>query len=245
MAASQKDIGFIEGQAEEQVEDTAKEIRSVSRNFPHSTTDPLEGLRREKRLQMNRDSARKRRKRKREMLVTLEDQVKQLVAQNSRYHAVNEILTRRVEKLEGELALARRTLQTVLPGDSSLQAASQTAILTDVHKLDSQSLASTPLEAQSIGEPGASIPAQQRILAGLKHDILSLSDRIDVSTPVNSLHPISSSLHTQPTIHLDGIAASQVQQMAMMPSIPVASFASALQPRDRKVGGAIAHLVSL
>jgi len=70
----------------------------------------LSRLRREKRLAMNRESARARRKRKKVLLETLEQQVAELAKRNQRYQAVNEALTGQVRQLESELSMARSTI---------------------------------------------------------------------------------------------------------------------------------------
>lgn len=72
--------------------------------------DELSRLRREKRLAMNRESARERRKRKKVLLETLEERVEQLAEQNRRYQLVNENLTAKVKRLEADLGFARSTI---------------------------------------------------------------------------------------------------------------------------------------
>jgi hypothetical protein len=80
--------------------------------------DELSRLRREKRLAMNRESARARRKRKKVLLETLEQQVSDLTKQNQRYRITNETLTLQVAQLENDLALAKSTI-AVLSNQSS------------------------------------------------------------------------------------------------------------------------------
>lgn len=76
--------------------------------------DRLSVLRREKRLAMNRESARLRRRRKKELINSLEAQVDELVNHKSRLEASNELLARRVQALETELASAQSTITTLL-----------------------------------------------------------------------------------------------------------------------------------
>lgn len=72
--------------------------------------DELNRLRREKRLAMNRESAKARRKRKKMLLETLEQQVADLAKRNQRYQVANEQLTGKVQQLESELLVARQTI---------------------------------------------------------------------------------------------------------------------------------------
>ena len=72
--------------------------------------DDLTRLRREKRLAMNRESARARRKRKKVLLETLEQEVSVLSKKNQSFQVVNENLTARVNLLESELVKAKSTI---------------------------------------------------------------------------------------------------------------------------------------
>jgi hypothetical protein len=75
--------------------------------------------RRLKRLYMNRESARARRKRKKEMLATMEEQVADLTKQNQVYRLVNESLTTQVQQLESDLALANANIVLLRSGGSN------------------------------------------------------------------------------------------------------------------------------
>lgn len=67
--------------------------------------------RRAKRLAMNRESARNRRKRKKVLVQTLEVQVAELNKSNQQYQLSNDALTIRVRTLENELAIAHNTIR--------------------------------------------------------------------------------------------------------------------------------------
>ena len=75
--------------------------------------------RRAKRLLLNRESARARRKRKKALLQTLEQQVVALSKQNQVYRVVNESLTGQVQRLESDLAVANSTIVMLRSGGGS------------------------------------------------------------------------------------------------------------------------------
>lgn len=75
-----------------------------------SEMDKLAVLRREKRLAMNRESARNRRKRKKVLLQHLEARNDELSKANQQYQLANESLAAKVRALENELAMARTAL---------------------------------------------------------------------------------------------------------------------------------------
>ena len=70
----------------------------------------LAELKREKRLKMNRESARKRRGLQKTRLVELESQVEKLVEKNQQISLLNESLMGRIQQLENELASSRSTV---------------------------------------------------------------------------------------------------------------------------------------
>lgn len=70
----------------------------------------LARLRREKRLAMNRASARARRNRKKALMETLEGQVTELAKRNQNLQMLNDSLNNKVQTLETELAMARATI---------------------------------------------------------------------------------------------------------------------------------------
>lgn len=78
-----------------------------------TTTDPpnryekLERLKREKRLAMNRECARARRRRKKLRMELLENRVQELTQKNSRMQDANDALRNRVAQLEAELGVAK------------------------------------------------------------------------------------------------------------------------------------------
>lgn len=80
---------------------------------PKETTDPpnryekLERLKREKRLAMNRECARARRRRKKLRMELLENRVQELTQKNGRMQDTNEALRSRVAQLEAELGVAK------------------------------------------------------------------------------------------------------------------------------------------
>jgi hypothetical protein len=95
--------------------------------------------RREKRLAMNRESARARRKRKKLLIESLEGQVSSLTEQNSKLTATAEALVARVRQLESELAIT---------ASASRPAAAATSFMgptgRDVSSLDSSLLGTLP-----------------------------------------------------------------------------------------------------
>jgi bZIP transcription factor len=76
----------------------------------NANMDKLALIRREKRLAMNRESARNRRKRKKVLIQTLEIQVTEISKSNQQYQLANESLSAKVRALENELAIARNTI---------------------------------------------------------------------------------------------------------------------------------------
>lgn len=75
--------------------------------------------RREKRLAMNRASARARRKRKKELLGSLAGQVQELTNQNQTLQSKNDTLSSRIEQLEAALAQAQTTITTLSSGNAA------------------------------------------------------------------------------------------------------------------------------
>lgn len=86
-----------------------------------SSKEDLARLRKEKRLAMNRVSARNRRKRKKMLIETLEGQVATLKTANRQHHLANESLQAKVRQLENDLSVARATIRqlTTSAGASS------------------------------------------------------------------------------------------------------------------------------
>jgi hypothetical protein len=76
--------------------------------------DRLGVLRRAKRLALNRESARLRRSRKKELLQTLEQKVEALNRDNRTILLANDFLNKRVLSLERELVGARSTISTLM-----------------------------------------------------------------------------------------------------------------------------------
>ena len=72
--------------------------------------DKLERLKREKRLAMNRECARARRRRKKLRMELLETRVQDLTTRNSQVQEANDALRTRVAQLEGELNMAKSTI---------------------------------------------------------------------------------------------------------------------------------------
>lgn len=98
-------------QAEDEDEDPGTESSEGDANVKGLDDDEDKSLlRREKRLAMNRESARARRKRKKMLLETLEQQVADLADKNQRLQSTVDTLTGRVRQLESELTLARSTI---------------------------------------------------------------------------------------------------------------------------------------
>jgi len=86
-----------------------------------SSKEDLARLRKEKRLAMNRMSARNRRKRKKVLIETLEGQVDTLRTSNQHYQLTNESLQAKIRQLENDLSVARATIRqlTTSQGASS------------------------------------------------------------------------------------------------------------------------------
>lgn len=98
-------------EAEEIVEsDVSDSEREESTDYDDNTSVRLAKLKREKRLKMNRESAKKRREHQKLRLIELEAQVDQLQKKNQHITFLNENLTTKVQNLEGELAVARSTV---------------------------------------------------------------------------------------------------------------------------------------
>ncbi|GKY95888.1 hypothetical protein MPSEU_000549400 [Mayamaea pseudoterrestris] len=76
-----------------------------------------------KRLHMNRESARARRKRKKVLMESLEQQVSDLMKRNQVYRLVNESLTTQVQQLESDLAVANATIVMLRTNNSNAAAA--------------------------------------------------------------------------------------------------------------------------
>jgi hypothetical protein len=91
----------------------------------------LSRLRRAKRLAMNRQSARARRKRKKVMIESLELQVAELAKRNQHYQVANDSLNSQVSQLERELAVARSTI-SLLQKESDSRAGSGTNLTQSV-----------------------------------------------------------------------------------------------------------------
>ena len=126
---------------------SAERSGGISGGSRVKSMDELARMRREKRLAMNRESARVRRKRKKVMMETLQQQVADLTSRNQRYRMANEALTAQVHKLETELAFARSTI----------------SMLTNQVQLSRQSLVN-PLSLASSGFGFASAdPGQSRL----------------------------------------------------------------------------------
>ena len=89
------------------------ELSATASTEGHATGNPdvLARLRKEKRLAMNRESARNRRKRKKMLIESLEAQVTALKNSNQQYQLTNEALSARVRALESDLAVARTTIR--------------------------------------------------------------------------------------------------------------------------------------
>ena len=87
------------------------------------SNDALTRLRKEKRLAMNRESARNRRKRKKMLIESLEAQVAKLKSSNQQYQLTTESMAAKVRGLENDLAVARSTIRQLTGANhpSSLQ----------------------------------------------------------------------------------------------------------------------------
>lgn len=95
-------------------------------------TDRLYELRREKRLEMNRVSARKRRQRKKEKMEELEQQVTEMKRQHQQLQWKNENLTENVQALKSELTAARSTIALMTRELQNREAKANTSMLHQV-----------------------------------------------------------------------------------------------------------------
>jgi hypothetical protein len=93
-------VSFAEGKTSENPAETGASTR----------LDKYMIKRREKRLAMNRESARNRRQRKKMMIQSLDDQVAKLRESNQLLQTTNDSLTARIRVLENDLAVARATI---------------------------------------------------------------------------------------------------------------------------------------
>lgn len=96
--------------AVEEVDDSKPSETGDVKPSKKETFDRLAKMRKEKRLAMNRESARVRRKRKKVLLQTLEERVEGLKERNQVLENANDQLNARVAKLEEELKLAHSTI---------------------------------------------------------------------------------------------------------------------------------------
>lgn len=108
-----EDLSSTDGSDEE---DRLSQEKTSEQSKSDSGFDNLERLRRQKRLAMNRESARNRRRRKKTLLETLEKQVEEMNKINQNLRATNEALTGRVAHLEGELNVAKSTIAMLSGG---------------------------------------------------------------------------------------------------------------------------------
>jgi hypothetical protein len=109
--SDEEDYNRTEGKAKGSSDAGAKRALSDPKKYQHH--------RREKRLAMNRESARARRKRKKLLIETLEEQVASLTDQNRRLSTTAETLLARIRHLESELALTSALGRPALPDAST------------------------------------------------------------------------------------------------------------------------------
>ena len=75
--------------------------------------DNFERLRRQKRLRLNRESARARRNRNKERMEVLEQEKNELMVRHQQILEANKALTARVQRLEADLAVCRSTISSM------------------------------------------------------------------------------------------------------------------------------------
>uniref|UniRef100_A0A7S3P978 BZIP domain-containing protein n=1 Tax=Amphora coffeiformis TaxID=265554 RepID=A0A7S3P978_9STRA len=117
-------------------------------------TDSLSKLRREKRLAMNRESARARRKRKKMLIETLEQQVSELTRSNEKFKIENSQLVGRVENLSERLAKQDKELVLLRSIVGKTQGPHFAASQSQAH----ESMASGTVSAGMHGSVGMSMP---------------------------------------------------------------------------------------
>lgn len=124
----------------------------------------------------NPESARARRKRKKVLLDTLEQQVAELAKRNQKYQASNDSLTSQVRQLEADLAVARSTialLSSQQPKLATAQASMGGLPLSAAHEMVSQDAVQRILQARNYSEPGGSLAsARQTALVTAQEDAL-------------------------------------------------------------------------
>ena len=112
-AGKKKREDFVDATSDSEDEESAavsRGERERSQSGEDDKTDNLSRSRREKRLAMNRESARARRKRKKMLIETLEQQVSELTRNNEKFKSENGQLVVRVESLSERLAEQEKEL---------------------------------------------------------------------------------------------------------------------------------------
>lgn len=92
------------------VEDEGKVSEGEASASDQECFDNFERLRREKRLRLNRESARARRNRNKTRMETLEREKEELISRNRRFVEANQALRAKVQQLEADLAIYRSAL---------------------------------------------------------------------------------------------------------------------------------------
>ena len=126
-AAAQRNAGSAEGRGSDSEEESEPGKEPPSAEDAGTDADTLDKLRREKRLAMNRVSARERRKRKKMLIATLEQKVSELTTSNEKFKSENEQLVLRVRGRTERLAsqeeeiLLLRALVAKIPDSQLMQ----------------------------------------------------------------------------------------------------------------------------
>jgi bZIP transcription factor len=134
--------------------------------------DKLALSRRAKRLAMNRESARNRRKRKKVLIQTLEVQVAEVSKSNQNYQLANETLSARVRTLENELMMARNTINQLssAAGLGNPQGLTSGGIPTQLQQRFGHSQGSAHLSGGNASSLGPSLSANE----GFEHQFRGL-----------------------------------------------------------------------
>jgi hypothetical protein len=116
-----EDGGYGEGDDSDSSSDDGREKKEARKEDDNSNMDRLARLRKEKRLAMNRESARVRRRRKKILIQSLEGQVAELTSKAQELQSTNARLLTRLQVVESELSMANSTITQLLALQQKLE----------------------------------------------------------------------------------------------------------------------------
>jgi len=158
--------------------------------------------RREKRLAMNRASARARRKRKKELLSSLAAQVQELTSKNEKLQNKNDSLSNRVEQLQSALSEAKQTITTLSNAGPAVQALPLAGAVTS-----DLGLRSLLLGGGAAGLGGAGLYGDTALLNARAVQQLELQNQLRLLNATSGLGAAATGL--------GGLQASVLQQQAV------------------------------